>query len=109
MATQGAGSKKEDNILLKDMAETFSYCLDTARAKNADYAGGDSFKNFLNAKVVGVSVQRGILVRMMDKISRVNTLLDSDAQVTDESICDTLDDLINYTAILKSSIKNKIE
>ena len=101
----------EDNILLKDLEETFSSCLETAKKKNADYAGqnADPFRNFRNSTIVGVTVQKGILVRLMDKMSRVSNLLEQEAKVKDESITDTIDDAINYLAILKSTIKNKVK
>lgn len=106
-------SKKSDetqNVLLSDMEATFKKCLDTAVKKNSDYAGAgpmtDPFKNFRGSEFVGVSPDRAILVRMMDKMSRVSNLLTQTAQVKDEAIEDTLDDLVNYSAILKSFIKN---
>jgi len=99
----------QENILLKDMEETFDECLAIATKKNNDYAGEkttDPFKNFRGSEFVGVSPDRAILVRTMDKISRVSNLLSQDAQVKDEAISDTLNDIINYCAILKSYIKN---
>ena len=97
------------NVLIDDMQTTFTHCIETAKRKNADYAGenSDPFKNFKNCVFLGVPVEKGILVRMMDKMSRISNLIDKEAQVKDESINDTLDDLINYAAILKSYIKNK--
>jgi len=93
-----------ENPLLKDMAETFSACFETARRKNHDYGGSnnDPFANFRNSTIAGVSVERGILVRLMDKMSRISTLIDKDAMVIDEAVNDTIDDAINYLAILKS-------
>lgn len=99
------------NILIEDAEATFKSCLETMKKKNNDYAGkgtADPFKNFKNSLVIGVPVQKGILVRLMDKMTRVGNLLDQEATVKDESITDTIDDMINYLAILKSSIKNKI-
>lgn len=92
------------NFLLDSLKETFDACLETAKKKNADYAGenSDPFKNFKNATVVGVSVERGIMVRLMDKMSRVSNLLEKEAQVKDEAVEDTIDDAINYLAILKA-------
>ena len=101
-------NKKYNNILLSDMHVTFTECMRTAEAKNHDYGAGElnPYANFENSKVAGVPVERGILVRMMDKVSRISTLLDKDPKVAEESIDDTLMDLINYTAILKSYLKN---
>lgn len=60
------------------------------RQKNHDY--GDSF-----AKVRSV-VPNAILVRLIDKLERLKTLLGKgeQAQVVDESIYDTLIDMANY-------------
>ena len=99
------------NPLLHDMAETFQSCLLTAVAKNNDYGGSnnDPFANFRNSTIAGVSVEKGILVRLMDKMSRVSTLLDKEAMVKDEAITDTIEDAINYLAIMKAyiNLKNK--
>lgn len=97
------------NVLLADMAETFEKCLSIAVAKNNDYGGTNKnpYQNFSNSEVVGVPIPKGIMVRMMDKVSRVSTLLEKESQVKDESIDDTLMDLINYTAILKSYLKQQ--
>lgn len=96
------------NVLLRDMASTFEACMNTAVSKNHDYGGSnkDPFANFRNSTIAGVPVERGILVRLMDKMSRISTLLDKEAQVKDEAIDDTIDDAINYLAILKSYRKN---
>jgi len=99
------------NPLLMSMAETFERCLLTAVAKNNDYGGSnnDPFANFRNSTIAGVSVEKGILVRLMDKMSRVSTLLDKEAMVKDEAITDTIEDAINYLAIMKAyiNLKNK--
>jgi len=85
--------------------------LETIKKKNHDYSGGkdstDAFVNFKNALVVGVSVERGILVRMIDKISRISSLIDTDAHIKDEALADTLLDLSNYSALLAAYIESK--
>jgi hypothetical protein len=98
----------EGNILLKDMADIFTQCLETAIAKNHDYGGSnkDPYANFRNSTIAGVSVERGILVRLMDKMSRVSTLLEKEGKVKTESVNDTISDAINYLAILQSYLKN---
>lgn len=58
--------------------------------KNADY--GDSFgKSF---KEYGLTMA---CIRLEDKLNRIKALRNKDAQVTDESIIDTLMDLANYS------------
>lgn len=100
-------NRKADPFI-EDIRKIFADCLALVEKKNADYSGAslDPFKNIRNAGFVGVSVERGVLVRMMDKMGRISSLLDREAQVSSESIDDTLNDLINYAAILKLYIKD---
>jgi len=96
---------------LSDLEQTFKDCLSTARKKNADYSKAeDPFANFKNVEALGIcSVETGILTRMTDKMARISNLIKQEAQVKDESIFDTLEDLINYTAILKAYKKSLIK
>ena len=64
------------------MAETYE-------KKNHDY--GDSFSKSLDKFGLVASV-----VRMGDKMNRIESLINKDAKVKDESIKDTLLDLANY-------------
>ena len=85
--------------------KTFQHCHTILIDKNADYAEENSpFKNFKISETVGVPVERAILVRMTDKMSRISNLLDKEESVKGESINDSLDDLINYAGILKAYI-----
>ena len=94
--------------LLKEVEETYKKGLSIIKIKNSDYAGGnDAFRNFRSASVAGISPERAIVVRILDKLSRISNLLDKEASVKDESIEDTLIDLCNYTAILKAFLKDK--
>lgn len=96
------------NPLLASMAATFDRCLALATAKNADYTGGgDPFVNFRHSQMVGVHPVLGILVRMIDKINRVASLIDSDPQVGGEAILDSLDDLTNYPAIARAWLESE--
>lgn len=81
-------------------------------AKGADYTGGsDPFSNFRRAELMGItSVEKGFLVRMIDKLSRLSTFASSGKlQVMDESVEDTLLDLANYSLLLAAYIKSKGE
>lgn len=76
--------------------------------KNADYSGNSgSMKNFeLSAEITGIKMSKGILTRLVDKVTRIGNLIDKeDGEVKDESIFDTIQDLINYSAILYYGLK----
>ena len=85
----------------QSMGDRFDRCLAISKAKNADYCGDtDPFGNFKNSTIAGVPVSRGLMVRIMDKISRLSVLDGGEGQVEDEKVDDTIDDAINYLAIL---------
>ena len=51
-------------------------------------------------------MSKGILTRLVDKVTRIGNLIDKEeGEVNDESIFDTIQDLINYSAILHYCIK----
>lgn len=82
--------------LLADMA-------DLHRRKSAGYSGADNpdaWHNFRRAERIGVPAHMGALLRMLDKVSRVETLIrDPDSEQVGEAIEDTLVDLAAYALI----------
>lgn len=100
---------------ISHIEKTYIRGLDIIKSKNADYAGSsDPWKNFRSAEVVGVSLERAILVRILDKLARVGNLLGKENQVKDESIEDTILDAANYLLILHAYLygekgKNSVE
>ena len=44
-------------------------------------------------------------MRLMDKMTRIGNLMDSEAKSKDESIFDTIQDAINYSAILLHALR----
>ncbi len=86
----------------------FLTCIEIMEAKSKDYAkNNDPFANFRACEMFGVPLERGILVRIIDKISRINNLFDKEADVKDESIDDTIRDAINYLNIISIYLKEK--
>ena len=82
------------------------------KAKNQDYSGGgdcDAFNNFTMVEIKGIcSTEAGFLVRMEDKMMRINNLIkNGEAAVKDESIKDTLMDLANYSILMMGYIESK--
>ena len=94
---------------LKRLEDLHISSIAIAKRKNADYAGaGDPFKNFKMCESIGITTtEKGILVRMTDKLQRIANLLDNEAQVKDESILDTLQDLSNYSLILRVYLESE--
>jgi hypothetical protein len=93
---------------LARLDELYKMNVEISRKKNSDYATGDDpFKNFRLCEFIGVcSVEKGMLVRISDKLSRISNLLDTQAEVSDETINDTLSDLANYAMIMRMYIEN---
>lgn len=94
--------------LIESTEALFNDALETMKKKNADYSGSsESMRNFrLSAEIAKVSMSQGILTRLMDKVTRIGNLLDKeDGEVKDESVFDTIQDLINYAAILYYGVK----
>ncbi len=72
------------------------------RAKNHDYADPDNadfYANFRECESFGIPAEKGILIRMSDKWSRIKQLTVKEAAVKDEAIEDTLLDLANYALL----------
>tara|TARA_B100001094_G_scaffold186744_1_gene180946 strand:- start:1127 stop:1603 length:477 start_codon:yes stop_codon:yes gene_type:complete len=75
--------------------ETIENCRNIFKKKNEDYGNA-----FLDYNVIG------ILVRMVDKINRINNLKNKDTnpQIIDENIDDTFLDLFNYSVLAQCLI-----
>lgn len=88
---------------IEAIEQTYRDGVEIIKLKNQDYATKeDPWKNFRQAELVGVSLERAILVRVSDKLSRISNLIDKEPAVVDEKLEDTLLDCINYLAILKA-------
>jgi len=84
--------------------------LEIAKNKNADYShGSDPFANFSSVERLSIaSAEQGFLVRMMDKMMRLNSFEKRGTlSVKDESVIDTLMDLANYCILMAGFIKSK--
>lgn len=93
--------------LIESTANLYHDALETMIKKNSDYAGdSNSMKNFrISAETANIKMSQGILSRLVDKTTRIGNLLQKQAKVKDESIFDTIQDLINYSAILLYAVK----
>ena len=89
-----------------ELAEYFDEVIKKARKllidKNHDYAGGgDVFANFTRVESLGItSTEKGMLVRMSDKLSRLSSFCEQGNFQVNESLEDTCVDIINYAFLL---------
>ena len=93
-------NRDDFNLRLKDVLNKID---GTLNAKSADYAGdNDVYSNFMLCERFGVtSCERGILVRMLDKVGRIANLFERERIcVRDESVADSILDLAGYAILL---------
>jgi hypothetical protein len=69
------------------------------RGKNQDYAGSDdALRNFRMAETLGSTMLSGVVLRLGDKVSRLSRAAVG-TQLTNETVRDTILDIINYAVI----------
>lgn len=93
-----------------EMVEVLDELLRIVKAKNHDYSvDDDAFANFNLAKEIDIEPVQAVQIRMLDKISRINTLKarEGEAEV-DESLEDTQLDLFAYMVIMQIMIDEGI-
>lgn len=100
--------------LFKFHAEMADRALEICRKKNNDYTsaaggGSDPFANFSRVESMGVTTtEQGFLVRMTDKMSRLSTYASlGRLEVEDETVEDTLLDLVNYAILLAAFMRHR--
>lgn len=76
--------------------------------KNHDYAGDQYLQNLTASRRMGLPAWKGTLIRLQDKISRLeNFAIQDELKVKDESVEDTLKDLAVYSILCLILYKNK--
>ena len=101
--------------LFKFHQELCSTALELMEKKNADYTNSaqdpspNCFANFTRCEDMGVcTTEQGFLVRMTDKLSRLSTFVTSgELKVKDESVKDTILDLINYSVLFLAYLQQE--
>ena len=103
--------------LLKIHDETCDKCKGIMQRKNSDYTGGkkatDVFANFNSSIILNINPVQGLLLRVIDKIKRIYSFTnDKQLQVSDESVDDACEDIVNYAILAKAMLieeRKKIE
>jgi len=98
--------------LLKLHDQTCENCRDIMKRKSLDYTGGkkasDPFANFRTSELVGVNPVKGIMLRVLDKIQRINSFTnDGELQVEGETVDDACEDIVNYAILAKAMLKEQ--
>ena len=90
-------------------AKTFESALAIIKKKNADYgASDDALRNFRFVEQLGIPMEIGIITRIADKLARIGKIITTGKQeVLDETVQDTIVDIINYLIILKAALQEK--
>lgn len=98
-------------MLLKHANLLFAKCEGIMERKNADYSASDinAFRNFEAVEYFNVTdAKTGMMVRMTDKFARICNLLQlEEGKVKEETLQDTIEDFINYLAILHCRLENE--
>jgi len=83
---------------------------ETLKVKNQGYAGvrGEFFNFEQTASMLGLDVEKTIMVRLTDKITRISNLLDSKDSM-EESIEDSILDAVGYLVILNAYRLSRME
>ena len=103
--------------LLKLHDETCDKCKEIMKQKNSDYTGGknatDIFANFNSSVILDIHPVQGLLLRLIDKVQRIRSFTnDKQLQVSNESVEDACEDIINYAILAKAMLieeRQKIE
>ena len=105
--------------VLKEHKLICKRAYDIVSKKGMDYAryqhkNGDTLANISNSKNWGITdtVCQGLLVRLGDKFSRLSSLTKNpqeNAEVKDEKVSDTIEDMINYLIYLKIKYQEERE
>lgn len=97
--------------LLEFHDEITNSCKDIMVKKNNDYTGDKKspFANFEACEKFDVcSTEKGFMVRMLDKMKRINTFIKKgELKVKNEPVEDAIKDLINYLILLAAFIEDK--
>lgn len=101
---------KSPEFLISHAAKIFAQCVEIMKMKNADYSGSDAnaFRNFEGVEYFKVcDTKTGMMVRLTDKFMRISHLLKNPPKVKSESLKDSIEDAINYLAIMHAYITSQ--
>jgi hypothetical protein len=101
---------KTSEFLISHTQEIFAKCVEVMKKKNADYSASEknAFRNFEGVEYFHITdTKTGMMVRLTDKFIRISHLLKNEAKVKDESLKDSIEDAINYLAIMHAYLEHE--
>ncbi len=101
--------KTDFSAFVQDTQNLFNRCVELLRAKSNDYAeGGDAFLNFKTAaQIAGISPEQTLLTLLGMKMSRLTQLISKGKTARNESVEDTMLDIVNYIVLLRGMMKEQ--
>jgi hypothetical protein len=95
--------------LLRLKTRLFLKACTLTRLKGHDYSGmEDTLANLKASSILGVPPEKGVLIRLLDKIMRLKNFIDTGVlEVKNEKIEDTIIDIHNYADLLYGLIVEK--
>jgi len=84
--------------------------LELLQAKNNDYTAGsdNALANFDQAERIGIDPVKGILLRVLDKMKRLETFAKNGyLSVRNETVMDAADDIEGYMKAIKSYLEGR--
>jgi hypothetical protein len=101
--------KTDFSHFIQETQTLLNRCIELLRSKSHDYAeGGDAFVNFKTAaQVAGISPEQTLLTLLGMKISRLTQLVAKGKKAKNESVEDTMLDIINYVLLLRGMMQEQ--
>lgn len=94
--------------LMDILARHSEQALEIAKERNSGYStDANPFKNLEASDSINIKPEHAILVRMLDKMSRISVLLTKELSTTQESLADNCLDIMNYANLLWAMIEQK--
>lgn len=109
MSTKKTTGTMKAEELISHAEKLFGSLTGVMRKKNADYSASDdnAFRNFEAVEYFGITETKvGMMVRLTDKFTRIcNLLKKHGVGQVNESLQDSIEDAINYLAILHARLE----
>ena len=95
--------------LLRMKTRLFLKAYVLTRVKGHDYSGEeDTLANLKASMILGVPAEKGVLIRLLDKVMRLKNFIDTGVlKVQDEKLEDTVVDIHNYVDLFYALILEK--